>query len=293
MYVPGTEFALDGPLPPFTIDFVIAYPIAPAPAPKGACSQGIPANMVVGMAAVPGGRGYWLAGQNGQVAACGDAPVLGNAITPTPVVAITAAPNGIGYWLVTTNGMVYAFGSAKWYGQPVVLDTSANPYGIMLSHVIAQPIVGMAADPKTGGYWLIDRNGNVYNYNAPKKASIAGQTSAGIAAFPEGTGYWVVTKTGAVLNLGGAKRYGSLTEAELGRSTVTGITADQATGGYWVLLSSGHVLGFHATTFGAAGGLAVPAVGLSALGNGKGYRVVRANGRIIDFGAAAHEGSAN
>lgn len=37
--------------------------------------------------------------------------------------------------------------------------------------------VGLATDPKTGGYWILKSNGGVANYNAPWYGSLAGGNS--------------------------------------------------------------------------------------------------------------------
>ncbi len=52
-------------------------------------------------------------------------------------------PTGQGYWLVGSDGGIFAFGDAPFQGQcrrPLTLNA---------------PVVGMAADPATGGYWLV------------------------------------------------------------------------------------------------------------------------------------------
>jgi hypothetical protein len=34
-----------------------------------------------------------------------------------------------------------------------------------------KPIVGMAADPATGGYWLVASDGGIFSFNAPFEGS--------------------------------------------------------------------------------------------------------------------------
>jgi hypothetical protein len=53
---------------------------------------------------------------------------------------MAATPDGGGYWLVASDGGIFAFGDAKFYG---------SMGGIHLN----KPVVGMAADDATGGYW--------------------------------------------------------------------------------------------------------------------------------------------
>jgi hypothetical protein len=39
--------------------------------------------------------------------------------------------------------------------------------------------VGVAADPATGGYWILKSNGGVANFNAPWHGSLTGKLAAG------------------------------------------------------------------------------------------------------------------
>jgi len=49
---------------------------------------------------------------------------------------------------------VFAFGDAGFHG-------SAG------SLTLAAPVTGMAADPTTGGYWMVGADGGVFSYGAP------------------------------------------------------------------------------------------------------------------------------
>jgi hypothetical protein len=76
------------------------------------------ADPVVGMAATPTGRGYWVASAAGAVKAFGDAPAAGALTSPPnlPVVGLAATPSGQGYWLAAADGGVFAFGDAAFHG---------------------------------------------------------------------------------------------------------------------------------------------------------------------------------
>jgi hypothetical protein len=39
-------------------------------------------------------------------------------------------------------------------------------------------MVGMGADPRTGGYWLVAADGGVFNFGAPFYGSRAGQNAS-------------------------------------------------------------------------------------------------------------------
>ena len=77
------------------------------------------ARPIVGMAATPDGKGYWLVQSDGGIFAFGDAHFdgsTGGVTLPAPIVGMAATPDGQGYWLVASNGGVYAFGDAQFEG---------------------------------------------------------------------------------------------------------------------------------------------------------------------------------
>ena len=49
---------------------------------------------------------------------------------------------------------MFAFGDAGFYGSAATVP-------------LAAPVTGMAADPATGGYWLVAADGGVFAYDAP------------------------------------------------------------------------------------------------------------------------------
>ncbi len=59
---------------------------------------------------------------------------------------------------------------------------------------INAPVVGMAADPATGGYWEVGSDGGIYAFGAPFYGSEPGAGAVqlpvvGLAALPSGGGY--------------------------------------------------------------------------------------------------------
>jgi hypothetical protein len=44
-------------------------------------------------------------------------------------------------------------------------------YGSEGAHPIPAPVVGMAGDASTGGYWMVGGDGTVYGFNAPDLGS--------------------------------------------------------------------------------------------------------------------------
>ena len=66
-------------------------------------------------------------------------------------------PDGAGYWLVASDGGIFSFGDAQFYG-----SAGSSPP--------STPVVGIAVDNTTGGYWIVDQAGQVFGYNAPTLA---------------------------------------------------------------------------------------------------------------------------
>ena len=77
-----------------------------------------------------------------------------------------------------------------------------------------KPVVGMAVDPSTGGYWLVASDGGIFSFG---DAHFFGSTGAialfrpivGMAAAPDGGGYWLMAADGGVFTFGDAPFYGS------------------------------------------------------------------------------------
>ena len=182
---------------------------------------------IVALVPDPAG-GYWEVGTNGAVFAFGGAGYFhaantlnGGAGPGTPIVGIAAAPGGQGYWEVGANGAVYGFGpSAAYLGGANALNGGAGP---------STPIVGITADP-AGGYWLVDRGGDVFAYGGavdPGQPSSlpggAGSPVVGIVSSADGGGYLVIAQDGAVFAYGDATYSGGNTlPGGLGTTVVGG-----------------------------------------------------------------------
>ena len=159
---------------------------------------------IVGMAATPDGRGYWLVASDGGVFAVGDAGFygsLGSIHLNQPIVGMAATPDGRGYWLVASDGGVFAVGDAGFYGS-------------LGSIHLNQPIVGMAATPDGRGYWLVASDGGVFavgdaGFYGSLGSIHLNQPIVGMAATPDGRGYWLVASDGGVFAVGDAGFYGS------------------------------------------------------------------------------------
>ena len=93
-----------------------------------------------------------------------------------------------------------------------------NFHGSTGSMVLNKPIVGMAATPDGGGYWLVASDGGVFSFgdagfygSVPGQGIVAQVPVEGIVATPDGGGYWIVGKDGALYAYGDASFLGSLT----------------------------------------------------------------------------------
>jgi len=87
---------------------------------------------VVGMAAVPGGRGYWLVASDGGIFAFGSAAFFGSTGGMTlnkPIVGMAATPDGMGYWLVASDGGIFSFGDANFFGSAGGMSTGPADRG--------------------------------------------------------------------------------------------------------------------------------------------------------------------
>ncbi len=145
------------------------------------------AEPIVGMAATPDGKGYWLVAKDGGIFNFGDAGFYGNPYTlgltglsgshplAEPIVGMAATPDGKGYWLVAKDGGIFNFGDAGFYGNPYTLGLT----GLSGSHPLAEPIVGMAATPDGKGYWLVAKDGGIFNFgDAAFEGSMGGRAIA-------------------------------------------------------------------------------------------------------------------
>ncbi|MHB8188909.1 MAG: glycoside hydrolase family 25 domain-containing protein [Ferrimicrobium sp.] len=208
---------------------------------------------IVGIAATPDGGGYWLVAADGGIFPFGDASFYGNPYTlglsglsgphplNAPIVGIAAAPGGAGYWLVAADGGVFNFGDAPFKGSVYTYGIT----GLTGSHPLNAPIVGIAASPGGTGYWLVAKDGGVFDFgSAPFEGStytygITGLTGphplnapiVGITATPDAGGYWLVAADGGIFNFGDAPFLGSEGGKALS-APVIGIAEDPSFVGY-------------------------------------------------------------
>ena len=279
---PGSFAVETAPTPAGSLDF--AFQPGTVVPPRPSICDRVLGSGVVGMAASGSGNGYWIASRGGPVADCGDAANVGQPPAGATIAAIASTPDGKGFWEVSDTGNVYPFGDAQFHG-----DLS----GVQLS----RPSVAMAADPATGGYWLLGADGGVFSFDAPFYGSTGNMhltaTAVGMQATADGGGYRFVASDGGIFDYGDAIFRGSTGGMKLNQPVV-GMADDPATGGYWLVAADGGVFSFDAPFYGSTGGVELnwPCVGMTVLADGSGYRFVAADGGVFDFGRANFDGSA-
>jgi hypothetical protein len=195
-----------------------------------------------------------------------------NAFPQQPIVAGNNAPYVTGVdW--TCSGTSHTSGAGPSSGLPA-------------------PVVGMAATPTGGGYWLADASGGVSAHgNAANYGSMAGQPLnqpiAHIVATPDGGGYWLVAADGGTFAFGDAGFFGSMGGRPLNAPVVDlAPTADGR--GYWLVASDGGIFAFGDAQFhGSMGGqhLNKPVVGIAADYSTGGYWLVATDGGLFAFTA--------
>jgi len=189
-----------------------------------------------------------------------------------------------GLLLSARDGGVFAYGTARFAGS-------------MGGQRLNASVVGMAATPDGGGYWLVAADGGVFAFgDARFYGSMGGQhlnaPIVGMATTPDGRGYWLVASDGGVFNFGDARFAGAMGGRPL-NAPVVGMAAADA-GGYWLVASDGGIFNFGDAAFdGSMGGqhLNDPVTGVAGTPNGGGYWLVGSDGGIFTFGNAGFFGS--
>jgi glycoside hydrolase-like protein len=136
----------------------------------------------------------------------------------------------IGYWLFTGAGNVYGSVGTRGFGSPAA------------KHARRPAVVGMAATPDGGGYWLAGASGQIWAFGdaAHLGWSPRRQPVRGIVADPLG-GYWLFTASGNVYRAGGAGWFGSPAVNHAKRPAIVGMAATSDGEGYWLVGASGRV----------------------------------------------------
>jgi len=188
-----------------------------------------------------------------------------------------------GYDLVAADGGIFNFGSAQFEGS-------------MGGSALDAPVVGVANDTRTGGYWEVASDGGVFAFNAPFYGSMGGTPLnapiVGMVSDNLTGGYWMVASDGGVFAFN-APFYGSMGGSPLNQPIV-GMAAMPFGTGYWLVAKDGGVFAFgNAPFYGSTGGIQLdkPIVGMASNAFGNGYWLVASDGGVFSFGSAHFYGS--
>jgi hypothetical protein len=198
---------------------------------------------------------------------------------PVRITGAAAVAGGGGYWEVGADGNVFSYGTAGAFG-----GTGGLP--------LNQPIFAIASTVTGKGYWLFSRDGGVFTFGDAhfygSAASLAvRQPIMGVTTSPTGTGYRLVSRDGGVFTFGHSSYAGSLPGLHVHVADVIGVASTPSGNGYWIARSGGHVYPFgDAETLG--NGTASSCDRFTAIianPDAQGYRLVKASGRSVGFGA--------
>jgi hypothetical protein len=194
---------------------------------------------IVGMAATPDGRGYWLVARNGGVHPFGDARFYGSLAHHPPrsaahdVIALVPTKDGRGYWLCDASGVVTAFGDA-----PVLPSLAAFKARL--------PIVGFTVLRSGRAGWVVNSNGDVFRIGDSSlygnlRSRTGGVGVAGMVRTANGKGYWIMLRDGEAAAFGDASPAVEPPAGLAGKGPVVGITAAPGIG-YWGVSARGFVV---------------------------------------------------
>ena len=169
-------------------------------------------------------------------------------------------------------------------------------YGSTGNLALNKPIVGMAATPDGGGYWLVASDGGIFTFG---DATFFGSTGnlvlnkpiVGMASTPDGRGYWLVASDGGIFTLRRRHvlRQHRATSCSTSRSSAWCRRTTAAATGWWPpTAASSPSATPPSTARSAASPPSSPVVGVAPAAGGAGYWMLEANGTVQAFGERPH-----
>jgi hypothetical protein len=160
------------------------------------------------------------------------------------------------------------------------------------STALAEPIVGIAATPDGGGYWIANSAGAVETFGdavffGSMDDEALNAPIVHIVATSDGGGYWLVSSDGGIFAFGDAPFYGSMGDQHL-NAPVVDLAPTPDGRGYWLAAADGGLFAFgDAPFYGSMGGrhLNAPVVGIAGDQATGGYWLVSSDGGIFSFDA--------
>ena len=168
----------------------------------------------------------------------------------------------------------------------------------MAGTTLNQPVVGMAATPDGGGYWLDAADGGIFTFGNAQFWGSTGslhlnQPVVGMAATHDGGGYWLVASDGGIFAFGDASFEGSMGSHHL-NEPIVGMAPTHDGKGYWLVASDGGIFAFGDASFeGSLGSSPPPSpiVNMTPTPDNDGYWLVSQDGTVYGFGDVGHDGS--
>jgi hypothetical protein len=227
-------------------------------------------------------------GTEQSVAAQFDCTDANTEITGTVAYRILPTDPKDGYYIFGQQGELAGFGNDNYLVYLLgAADVNLNA-----------PIVGMAATPDGGGYWMVGSDGGVFSSGDAQFYGSTGNLHlnkpiVGMAATPDGRGYWFVASDGGIFAYGDAQFYGSTGSISLNKP-IDGMAATPSGRGYWLVASDGGIFAYGDAQFhGSTGSIHLnkPIVGMASTPSGNGYWLVATDGGIFAYGDAQFYGS--
>ena len=125
--------------------------------------------------------------------------------------------------------------------------------------VLNKPIVGMAATPDGGGYWLVASDGGVFSLRRRAVLRQHRELTSTSRSWawrrpPTGSGYWLVASDGGIFSFGDASSTAAPEHAA--QPARGGHGRDPDGHGYWLVASDGGIFAFgDASFYGSTGSI--------------------------------------
>ncbi|HEV8623968.1 MAG TPA: Ig-like domain-containing protein [Acidimicrobiia bacterium] len=154
------------------------------------------------------------------------------------------------------------------------------------------------AGPQGDGYWMLGRDGKVYNFGKaahlgdPSANRAPGASFVDLEPTPTGDGYWIADDQGRLYSYN-AKGFANVTDLGAGEQ-VTSISSTKDGKGLWIFTNRGRVIvRGEATHYGDMSGVKLngPVLDSIVAPDGAGYYMVASDGGVFTFGTAHFEGS--
>jgi uncharacterized protein YkwD len=202
---------------------------------------------------------------------------------------------GVGSWS-TAPGQVWSGGGGSFSNVFMASEEFAQISGATVASTGPAPGTPIAGPGP--GYWLVGRDGGVFDFEAgPYCGSMGGHplNQPIVAAAPTRSlaGYWMVAADGGIFSFGDAQFHGSMGGHRL-TQPIVGMAATPDGGGYWLVARDGGIFAFGDAQFhGSMGGhrLNRPIVAMAPTASGDGYWLVASDGGVFAFGDAQFHGS--